>query len=92
MLINSDSVTAFQVHRGGMTPLHHQWFLGTQRPTDYYDFKYGKGVGPKSITVTGLTNNAGSHKENPSYNSDSYDYNDVMRELDRQITKRTINI
>ena len=39
-----------------------------------------KAAGPRSITVTGLTQNAGSDKKQPS--SGSWDYKEVMRELE----------
>ena len=51
-------------------------------------FGYGKGVGPR--TVTGMTQNAGSEKKYPS--SGSWDYVDVMRELDKQSNKKIITI
>ena len=51
---------------------------------------YGKGAGPRSITVTGMTQNAGSEKKYPS--SCSWDYKEVMRELDRQSSKKRIEV
>ena len=54
------------------------------------DFGYGKGAGPRSITVTGATQNAGSDKKQPS--SGSWNYIDVMRELDKQSNKKIITI
>jgi hypothetical protein len=38
-----------------------------------------RGAGPRSITVTGMTQNAGSDKKDPS--SGSWDYIDVMKEI-----------
>lgn len=43
--------------------------------------------GPRSLTVTGLTQNAGSEKKDPSY-----DYIDIMRELDKQSNQKSITI
>ena len=42
---------------------------------------------PRSLTVTGLTQNAGSEKKDPSYN-----YIDIIRELDKQSNKKSITI
>lgn len=40
--------------------------------------------------VTGATQNAGSEKKQPS--DDSWNYIDIMRELDSQSSKRTVEI
>lgn len=57
---------------------HLQWLYGDPKPGN--QFGYGKSVGPRSITVTGvMTQDAGSDKKQPS--SGSYDYIDVMRKL-----------
>nr|AZJ16665.1 hypothetical protein [Seminavis robusta] len=53
-------------------------------------FGYGKGAGPRSSTVTGMTQNVGSDKKQPS--SGSWDYKEVMRELERQSSKKRIDI
>jgi len=53
-------------------------------------FGYDKGTGPRSITVTGATQNGGSEKKEPSF--DSYNYVDIMKELDKQSNKKIITI
>ena len=69
-------------------PPHLQWlYVNNCQPGQ---FGYGKGVGPRSITVTGMTQNAGFDKKDPS--SGSWDYVDVMRELDKQSNKKSITI
>ena len=50
----------------------------------------GKGHGPRSIPVTGLTQNAGSEKKEPL--KGSYNYVEVMKELDRQSSKKKVEI
>ena len=55
-----------------------------------FEPKTYKKTGPRSLTVTGLTQNTGSEKKDPS--SGSYNYIDVMRELDRQSNTRIITI
>jgi len=65
-----------------------QWLYGNQRPGNH--FGYGKGAGPRSIPVTGLTQNAGSEKKGPS--SGSYNYIDVMKKLNKQSSNNSIKI
>ena len=65
-----------------IVPPHLQWLYGNNYKSG--KFGYGKSAGPRSVTVTGLTRNAGSEKKNPS--AGSWDYKEVMRELDRQKT------
>jgi hypothetical protein len=60
-----------------IVPPHLQWLYGNNNKPG--QFGYGKGAGPRSITVTGMTQNAGSEKKDPS--SGSYNYIDVMREI-----------
>ena len=69
-------------------PSHLQWLYGNNYQPG--QFGYGKGVGPRSITVTGMTQNAGSEKKYPS--SGSWDYKEVMRELEKQSNKKRIDI
>jgi len=66
-------------------PPHLQWLYGNNYQPG--QFGYGKGVGPRSITVTGMTQNAGSEKKYPSSG-----YKEVMRELDRQSSKKRIDV
>lgn len=67
---------------------HLHWLYGNQQPVDH--FGYGKEAGPRSVTVTGMIQNAGSDKKDPS--SGSWDYDDVMRQLDKQSNKKIITI
>ena len=62
--------------------------LLVQQPGNY--FGYGKEAGLRSLTVTGMTQNAGSDKKYPS--SGSWDYVDVMKELAKQSTNNRIEI
>ena len=59
-----------------------------QQPENH--FGYGNEAGPRSLIVTGLTQNNGSERKDPS--SGSYDYIDVMRELAKQSNKKIITI
>lgn len=47
-----------------MVPPHLQWLYGNSYQPG--QFGYGKGDGPRSITVTGITQNARSDKKSPS--------------------------
>jgi hypothetical protein len=61
---------------------------GNQRP--HHQFGYGKSAGPRSITVTEATQNAGSEKKQPS--NGSWDYAETMRELNCQSRKKKVEI
>lgn len=78
-----NNVDAFQVPPapGAIVPPHLQWFYGNH-------FGYGKKAGPRSITIVGATQKAGLEKKQPS--SGSWKYIDVIRELDKQSSKRTV--
>lgn len=85
----SGTVDGFQLVPPVINPSPHlAWLYGNQRP--YHPFSYGKGAGLKSITVIGATQNAGLEKKQPS--PGSYNYTDVMRELDKQSNKKIIDI
>ena len=76
-LIKNQFVLSFNLNGNAIISPHLQWLY-----VNYYQpgqFGYGKGVVPR--TVTGMTQNAGSDKKYPS--SGSWDYVDVMRELDK---------
>ena len=89
MIILLTNVTdAFQPNPNGIIPPHLQWLYGNQQPGN--NFGYGKGAGPRSITVRGLTQNAGSDKKDPS--SGSYNYIDVMKKLEKQSNNNSIEI
>jgi len=87
MLINDWSF-GFQPNPNPIVPPHLQWLYGNNYKPG--QFGYGKDAGPRSITVTGMTQNAGSDKKQPS--SGSWDYKEVMRELDRQSNKKRIYV
>ena len=78
----------FQPVRQALPPPHLQWLYGNNYQP--HQFGYGKGAGPRSSTVTGLTQNAGSEKKDPS--DASSDYKEVMRELDRQSSRKKVEI
>jgi hypothetical protein len=87
LLINDWSL-AFQLKPNAIIPQHLQWLYGNQQPGNH--FGYGKGAGPRSITVTGAIQNAGSDKKQPS--SGFWDYKEVMNELNRQSSKKRIDV
>ena len=87
MLLNDWSF-GFQANPNEIVPFHLQWLYANNFKPGY--FGYGKGAGPRSLTVTGMTRNAGSEKKQPS--AGSWDYKKVMRELDRQSKQRTVSI
>uniref|UniRef100_UPI004057B427 hypothetical protein n=1 Tax=Candidatus Electrothrix sp. TaxID=2170559 RepID=UPI004057B427 len=86
VILLTNSANGFQPNPHMIVPPHLQWLYGNNYQPG--QFGYGKNTGPRSITVTGMTQNAGSDKKNPS--SGSWDYKEVMRELDRQSSKKRI--
>ena len=88
ILLTNDWGLGFQPNPNGIIPPHLQWLYGNQQPGNY--FGYDKGAGPRSITVTGLTQNMGSEKKDPS--SNSYNYIDVMKKLEKQSSNNSIEI
>ena len=85
ILLINDWGLAFQPNPHVIVPPHFQWLYGNQQPGNH--FGYGNGG---CITVTGMTQNAGSDKKDTS--SGSGDYVDVMRKLDKQSNKKIITI
>jgi hypothetical protein len=85
-----NTAAGFQIppNPGAIVPPHLQWLYGNQQPGN--NFGYGKGNGPRSLKVTGLTQNAGSENKEPS--KESYDYVEVMKELETQSSKNRIEI
>jgi hypothetical protein len=71
-----------------IAPPHLQWLYGNNYKPGQSG--YGKGAGSRSITVIGMAQNAGSDKKQPS--SGSWNYKEVMRELERQSSKKRIDI
>ena len=88
ILASNDWSFAFQPNPNAIVPPHLQWLYGPTKPGN--QFGYGKHNGPRSLTVTGLAQNAGSDKKDPS--SGSYEYNDVMNALNKQSPKKIIDI
>jgi len=88
IIILANNANAFQPNPHVNVPPHLQWLYGNNYQPG--QFGYGKGVGPQSTTVTGMTQNTGSEKKYPS--SGSWDYKEVMRELDRQSSKKRIDV
>lgn len=83
-----NNANGFQPNSHVSVPPHLQWLYGNKYQPG--QFGYGKEVGPRSITVTGMTQNAGSDKKHPS--SGSWDYVDVMKELAKQSSNNRIEI
>ena len=67
ILIINDWGLAFQPNPYTIVPPHLQWLYGDNYKPG--QFGYGKGAGPRSLTVTGLAQNAGSEKKDPSSGS-----------------------
>lgn len=88
ILSTNDWGLAFQPNPNAIIPPHLQWLYGNQQPGNH--FGYGKGAGSRSLTVTGMTQNAGFEKKDPL--SGSWDYVDVMKELAKQSSKNRIEI
>ena len=88
IIILANNANGFQPNPHVNVPPHLQWLYGNNSQPG--QFGYGKGVGPRSITVTGMTQNAGSDKKYPS--SGLWDYVDVMKELAKQSSNNRIEI
>jgi hypothetical protein len=88
ILLTNDWGLAFKPNPNAIIPPHLQWLYGNNYKPG--QFGYGKGAGPRSSTVIEMTQNAGSDKKQPS--SGSWNYVDVMRELDKQSNKKIITI
>ena len=88
IIILANNANGFQPNPHVNVPPHLQWLYGNNYQPG--QFGYGKGAGPRSITVTGMTQNAGSDKKYPS--SGSWDYKEVMRELERQSSSKKVEI
>ena len=90
IIILANNANGFQPnpHMHALPPLHLQWLYGNNYQPGQYG--YGKGAGPRSITVTGMTQNAGSDKKDPS--SGSYNYIDIIKKLDKQSSNNSIDI
>jgi hypothetical protein len=88
ILLTNNWGLAFQPNPNAIIPPHLQWLYGNNYKPG--QFGYGKGAGPRSITVIGMTQNAGSDKKQPS--SGSWNYKKVMRELDRQSSRKKVEI
>lgn len=58
ILLTNDCSLAFQANPNAIIPPHLQWLYGNQKPVNH--FGYGKNAGPRSLTVTGMIQNAGS--------------------------------
>jgi hypothetical protein len=86
ILSTNDWGLAFQPNPNAIIPPHLQWLYGNEKPGNH--FGYGKGAGPS--TVPGMTQNAGSDKKQLS--SSSWDYKEVMKTLERQSSKKRIDI
>ena len=88
IIILANNANGFQLNPHVNVPPHLQWLYGNNYQLG--QFGYGKRVGPRSITVTGMTQNAGSDKKYPS--SGLWDYVDVMKELAKQSSNNKIEI
>jgi hypothetical protein len=88
IIILANNANGFQPNPHLIVPPHLQWLYGNNYKPG--QFGYGKSAGPRSSTVIGMTQNAGSDKKQPS--SGSWDYKELMRELERQSSKNRIDI
>ena len=90
IIIVLNNVDAFQVPPGTIVPPHLQGLYGNQQPGNH--FGYGKGAGPRSITVTGATNSGYGSKNLPSYTEkiiffDGYEAEMLNSSLDHLLSK-----
>ena len=88
IIILANNANGFQPNPHMNVPPHLQWLYGNNYKPG--QFGYGKGAGPRNITVIRMTQNAGSDKKDPS--SGSWDYVDVMKELAKQSSNTRIEI
>jgi hypothetical protein len=88
IIILANNANRFQPNPHVIVPPHLQWLYGNNYKPG--QFGYGKSAGSRSSTVIGMTQNAGSDKKQPS--SGSWDYKEVMRELDPQSSKKRIDV
>ena len=63
-ILLAESASGFILSPHAFIPPHLQWLYGDNAVPGQYG--YGKGAGPRSLTVTGLARNAGSEKKPPS--------------------------
>ena len=61
IILPTNNANRFHPNPHVNVPSHLQWLYGNSYQPG--QFGYGKGVGPWSITVTGMTQNAGSDKK-----------------------------
>ena len=88
IIILANNANGFQPNPHVIVPPHLQWLYGNNYKPG--QFGYGKGAGPRSLIITGMTQNAGSEKKEPS--SGSWNYKEVMRQLERQSSRKRIDI
>lgn len=86
--LSTEANAVFVPHLNAVPQNHPALFYGK-------NYKLGqqgsvKGVGPKSITVRGMTRNAWSEKKDPS--PSSFIYEDIMEKLDSQSYKRIVTV
>jgi uncharacterized protein (UPF0303 family) len=89
----NDWSLAFQPNPNAILPphlAHLEWLYGNNYKPG--QFGYGKGAGPRSLTVTGLARNAGSEKKDPYDDNGSWDYKKVMTKLDSQTGRKKVEI
>ena len=79
IILLANNANGFQPNPHLIVPPHFQWLYGNNYKPG--QFGYGKSAEPRGSTVIGMTQNAGS-----------WDYKEVMRELDRQSSKKRIDI
>ena len=84
----ANNPTGFQPNPGTIVPPHLELLDGNPKPGN--PFGYGKGAGPRTLTSTGLTQNAESKKKKMSYRP--YNYIDTMSELNANSRKRKFDI
>ena len=90
IITNGDFSIAFTPSPTRIAPPNIDFLCGDKKPGN--TFGYGKGVGPRSNTITyaDLIQNAGSDEDNKS--AGSYEYAETMRQLDEGKSKKMIPI
>ena len=87
IIILVNNAYGFQLTPHGNVPPHLQFLYGNNYQPGQFGYKE---VGPRSITVPGMTQNAGSEKKDLSHGS--WDYKQVMRQLERQSSSKKVNV
>ena len=88
IIILANNANEFQTNPPMNVQPNLQWLYGNNYKPG--QFGYGKSARPRSITVRGMIQNAGS--DNKDSSSGSWDYVDVIKKLPKQTSKTRIEL